>query len=85
MKTSPEDVTVLLVGGGGIIVPEQLSGVGRVVRPPYFSVANAVGAAMAKGKCPVSFHRIIVGSDKMSQSRETLIQLNCSRVVQLTM
>ena len=50
MKTSPEDVTVLLVGGGSIISPDTLAGVGEIVRPPFYSVANAVGAAMAKGK-----------------------------------
>lgn len=50
MKTSPEDITVLLVGGGSIIAPVHLSGVSDVVRPPYFDVANAVGAAMAKGE-----------------------------------
>lgn len=49
MKTSPEDITVLLVGGGSIIVPDVLAGVKEIIRPPFFSVANAVGAAMAKG------------------------------------
>ncbi|KAL0955619.1 hypothetical protein HGRIS_001852 [Hohenbuehelia grisea] len=48
MKTSPEDTTVLLVGGGGIIAPQSLKGVGEIIRPPFFDVANAVGAAMAK-------------------------------------
>ncbi|KAI0072072.1 DUF917-domain-containing protein [Panus rudis PR-1116 ss-1] len=48
MKTSPEDVTVLLVGGGSIIVPPSLAGVGELIHPPFFDVANAVGAAMAK-------------------------------------
>jgi hypothetical protein len=31
MKTSPEDCTVLLVGGGSIIVPMELSGVKEVM------------------------------------------------------
>ncbi|KAH9835241.1 hydantoinase/oxoprolinase [Rhodofomes roseus] len=48
MKTSPEDVTVLLVGGGSIVSPDHLEGVGEILRPPHYSVANAVGAAMAK-------------------------------------
>ncbi|KAI8986894.1 DUF917-domain-containing protein [Trametes punicea] len=48
MKTSPEDITVLLVGGGSIIAPDELAGVKEIIRPPFFSVANAVGAAMAK-------------------------------------
>lgn len=50
MKTSPEDTTILLVGGGGIVAPAQLSGVAEIIRPPFFDVANAVGAAMAKGE-----------------------------------
>jgi hypothetical protein len=59
MKTSPEDVTVLLVGGGSIISPDKLDGVGEIIRPPYFSVANAVGAAMAKGLfCPINKARV---------------------------
>ena len=51
MKTSPEDITVLLVGGGSIISPDSLVGVKEIIRPPFFGVANAVGAAMAKGTC----------------------------------
>ena len=51
MKTSPEDITVLLVGGGSIISPDELVGVKEIIRPPFFGVANAVGAAMAKGRC----------------------------------
>ncbi|KAJ6570225.1 hydantoinase/oxoprolinase [Mycena vulgaris] len=47
MKTSPEDCTVLLVGGGSIIVPPELKGVKEVILPPFHSVANAVGAAIA--------------------------------------
>ncbi|KAJ7739325.1 Hydantoinase/oxoprolinase [Mycena olivaceomarginata] len=48
MKTSPEDCTVLLVGGGSILVPLQLKGVQEVIIPPFHDVANAVGAAIAK-------------------------------------
>ena len=53
MKTSPEDITVLLVGGGSIIAPDSLVGVKEIIRPPFFGVANAVGAAMAKGTRPL--------------------------------
>ncbi|GAO46632.1 hypothetical protein SAICODRAFT_97302 [Saitoella complicata NRRL Y-17804] len=48
MKTSPEPVPVLLVGGGSIISPVELAGVSKVIRPPFHDVANAVGAAIAK-------------------------------------
>ncbi len=49
MKPSPEDIEVLLVGGGSIITPPGLRGVAKISRPPFYSVANAVGAAMARG------------------------------------
>lgn len=48
MKTDPGDVTLLLVGGGSIIVPDNLAGVKEVIRPPFHEVANAVGAAIAR-------------------------------------
>ncbi|KAF5355124.1 hypothetical protein D9756_005712 [Leucocoprinus leucothites] len=47
MKTSPEDIDVLLVGGGSIICPITLRGVSRIITPPYHDVANAIGAAIA--------------------------------------
>ncbi|ESZ93296.1 hypothetical protein SBOR_6334 [Sclerotinia borealis F-4128] len=39
---------VILVGGGSIIVGEDIAGVGEVIRPKYLEVANAVGAAIGK-------------------------------------
>ncbi|PWN48066.1 Hydantoinase/oxoprolinase [Violaceomyces palustris] len=47
MKTSPEPVPLILVGGGSIIAPEKLKGCKDVIRPPHYSCANAVGAAVA--------------------------------------
>lgn len=84
MKTSPENVTVLLVGGGSIIAPEILLGVGEIVRPPFFSVANAVGAAMAKGECRVCrvFVPMLIHS---SQWLVKWIRLRSYKAVILTM
>jgi N-methylhydantoinase A/oxoprolinase/acetone carboxylase beta subunit len=48
MKTAAGDVPVVLVGGGSILVPEDLKGASRVMRPEHASVANAVGAAIAQ-------------------------------------
>jgi len=52
IKTSAEAMSVILVGGGGIIVPpsiyDRLSGVSKVVRSDYFQYANAIGAAIAQ-------------------------------------
>lgn len=47
MKTSAEPVPVVVVGGGSIIVGDDIPGASEVIRPPHHSVANAVGAAIA--------------------------------------
>jgi N-methylhydantoinase A/oxoprolinase/acetone carboxylase beta subunit/DUF917 family protein len=48
MKTSPEPIPVLLVGGGSVIAPDTLPGASIVIRPPFHDVANAVGASIAR-------------------------------------
>ena len=48
MKTTPEDIPVLLVGGGAVIAPDELKGASRVIKPQWSGVANAIGAAMAR-------------------------------------
>lgn len=48
MKTSAEPIPVIVVGGGGVLVDDELEGSSVVVRPEHFSVANAIGAAIAQ-------------------------------------
>lgn len=48
MKTSRQDMTILAVGGGAFLVPEELKGAATVIRPPHAAIANAVGAAIAQ-------------------------------------
>ncbi|OWZ57476.1 hydantoinase [Cryptococcus neoformans c45] len=48
MKTSATDVPLYLVGGGAILIPDELKGVSKVLRFPYYDSANAVGAACAQ-------------------------------------
>lgn len=48
MKTSPEPLPVILVGGGSAIAPETLQGASRLICPPFHQVANAVGAAISR-------------------------------------
>jgi N-methylhydantoinase A/oxoprolinase/acetone carboxylase beta subunit len=68
-KTTSEDIPVILVGGGSILLPSKLKGASRVVRPEHFDVANAIGAAIAQ----------VSGSvdgiyDVASQGREKVIE-----------
>jgi hypothetical protein len=44
MKTTAEDIPVLLVGGGAVLSPDTLAGASRVIKPEYSGVANAIGA-----------------------------------------
>lgn len=48
VKTSAADQPVMVVGGGSIIVPDDLPGASRLVKPEHFAVANAIGAAIAQ-------------------------------------
>jgi N-methylhydantoinase A/oxoprolinase/acetone carboxylase beta subunit len=48
MKTSAEPIPVIVVGGGGVLVADELEGATRVARPDHFPVANAIGAAIAQ-------------------------------------
>lgn len=48
MKVSSEDVDVILVGGGAIILPNDLAGARSVTEHPYGGVANAIGSAISK-------------------------------------
>lgn len=41
------DIPLVVVGGGGFLVPDDLPGAGRVIRPAHGDVANAVGAAIS--------------------------------------
>ncbi|MGZ4710631.1 MAG: hydantoinase/oxoprolinase N-terminal domain-containing protein [Acidimicrobiales bacterium] len=69
MRTTADPVTVIAVGGGSFLVPEDLPGALEVLRPPHHEVANAVGAAIAEVSGEVD--RIFRADGR---SRESLIQ-----------
>ncbi|MCR4751425.1 MAG: hydantoinase/oxoprolinase family protein [Eubacterium sp.] len=48
MKVSSDDVDVILVGGGSIVLPEDLAGARSVAKHEYGGVANAIGSAISK-------------------------------------
>ena len=47
IKTSPDPLPVLLVGGGSILAPDTLEGASTLIKPLFHEVANAVGAAIS--------------------------------------
>lgn len=47
MKTRAEDIPVIVVGGGRILVSHDLPGAARLHIPDHAGVANAIGAAIA--------------------------------------
>ena len=57
---------VLVVGGGAILAPKELSGASELKVPPYHDVANAIGAAISKVGGIVD---IIQGVDDQSVSQ----------------
>ena len=48
VKLSQEDVPVVLVGGGSVLLGDSLAGASTVLRPEHAGVANAIGAAIAQ-------------------------------------
>ena len=58
VKTSREAMTLVAVGGGAPLVPEDLAGTSEVLRPEHSEVANAIGAAIASvsGEVDRVFH-----------------------------
>ncbi|MFZ7947061.1 hydantoinase/oxoprolinase N-terminal domain-containing protein [Neobacillus sp. 19] len=48
MKTSSEDVQLVIVGGGSIIVPDTIRGVSHILKAEHGGVANAIGASIAQ-------------------------------------
>ncbi|KAG0684410.1 hypothetical protein C6P42_002781 [Pichia californica] len=64
MKTSADPIPVIFVGGGSFIAPDNLEGASKVIKPPFFQVANAVGAALGKISCSLSDIKHLSGSEE---------------------
>jgi len=48
MKTSAQAVPLVLVGGGSVLIHEDIPGVSQIIVPEGASVANAIGASIAQ-------------------------------------
>ena len=76
MKTSPEDLPVLLVGGGAVIAPDALKGASKVLKPQWSGVANAIGAAIARVSAVID----TVESTETKTTKELLDEI-CKRAI----
>ncbi|GAC1535222.1 MAG: hydantoinase/oxoprolinase family protein [Herpetosiphon sp.] len=56
VKTSAAPLPIILVGGGSVVIPQDLAGASEVFRPENYDVANAIGAAIAQ--CSGEIERI---------------------------
>jgi N-methylhydantoinase A/oxoprolinase/acetone carboxylase beta subunit len=77
VKTAKGDRALIAVGGGSILVPDDLPGISEVIRPDHFDAANAVGAAIASvsGQVDRIFH---MGAD----GRRAALDEACDEAVQ---
>ena len=48
MKTSASLVPAVIVGGGSILIQDEIEGTSEILKPNHYSVANAIGAAIAQ-------------------------------------
>ncbi|KAF2178037.1 hypothetical protein K469DRAFT_600897 [Zopfia rhizophila CBS 207.26] len=81
VKTKQGDATVVLVGGGSIIIDNTLAGVRRLLRPAHYEVANAVGAAIGKISGMVDIVAIPTSEKRIDEQLEEAKALAIKRCV----
>ncbi len=73
VKTSAAPVPVIIVGGGSILVQREVAGASEIVKPGYYAVANAIGAAIAQvgGECDRIFSlESLTRDDALAQAKQ---------------
>lgn len=78
MKVSSAPVHVLLVGGGALLVTDDLKGVDKCIQPIHQGAANAVGAAIAKVSGDIDVVEILEG-----RSENEVIKAACDKAINL--
>eukprot|EP00111_Clytia_hemisphaerica_P003510 TCONS_00010036-protein len=73
VKLSKEDYAVVLVGGGSILIDvnKPFAGASQIIKPPFYQVANAVGAALSQ--VSGTFDKLIEMNDDQN-TRQTILQ-----------
>ncbi|KAJ3952841.1 hypothetical protein N0V92_010715 [Colletotrichum tropicale] len=78
MKVSAAPVHVLLVGGGALLVTEDLNGVEKCIQPIHQGAANAVGAAIGKISGEVDVIEILEGRDE-----KAVVAATCQKAIDI--
>jgi hypothetical protein len=78
IKVSDVPLHVLLVGGGALLVTEDLDGVEKCIKPIHQGAANAVGAVIAKISGEIDLVEIPGG-----RSEKEIIDAVCKHAVDL--
>ncbi|KAJ0336575.1 hypothetical protein KNSL1_013238 [Colletotrichum chrysophilum] len=78
MKVSAAPVHVLLVGGGALLVTEDLDGVEKCIQPIHQGAANAVGAAIGKISGEVDVIEILEGRDE-----KAVVAATCQKAIDM--
>ncbi|AET38521.1 uncharacterized protein Ecym_3002 [Eremothecium cymbalariae DBVPG len=73
MKTSPDPIPVIFVGGGSYLAPPVIKGASKVIRPPFYQVANAIGAALAA--ISADSHEVKILKDEVSEKEQAINNL----------
>ena len=76
VKTRPDDLPLIVVGGGEFLIGNAITGISDIQRPPNCEVANAVGAALAQvsGECEILHHPRTEARDKALAKASKLAQ-----------
>ncbi|KAK1671772.1 hypothetical protein BDP55DRAFT_771552 [Colletotrichum godetiae] len=78
MKVSAAPVHVILVGGGALLVTDDLDGVEKCIQPIHQGAANAVGAAIGKVSGEVDIIEILEGKDE-----QVVVAATCQKAIDL--
>ncbi|KAL3459357.1 hydantoinase/oxoprolinase [Aspergillus heterothallicus] len=78
MKVSTAPVHVLLVGGGALLVTEDLDGVDKCIQPIHQGAANAVGAAIAKVSGDIDIVEMLEEKDE-----KAVVEAACQKAIDI--
>ena len=73
MKTNADEIPLILVGGGSVLVDRDIDGTSELIIPAHAGVANAIGASIAQvgGEIDSVFSYDKIGREKaMEQARQ---------------